>query len=40
MTPTTDSGFRRVLASVKRALADMDHAQRRLIEIRTGVRQR
>lgn len=36
-TSSTSSGLSRAIARVKRACREMDYAQRRLLEIRTGV---
>jgi hypothetical protein len=36
MTTTTNSKTRRTLMTIKRVWNEMDHAQRRLIELRTG----
>ena len=43
MTKHSDSTLRRALSSLRRTLADMDHAQRRMIELQmypTGRRDR
>ena len=36
MSTTTPSKARRALSTIKRVWNEMDHAQRRLIELRTG----
>jgi hypothetical protein len=36
MTTTANSRTRRTLMTIKRVWNEMDHAQRRLIELRTG----
>ena len=40
MTNHTDSKLRRALTSVRRTWADMDHAQRRIIEVQLDPRRR
>jgi hypothetical protein len=37
MSPTTTSRARRIASRITATWADMDHAQRRLLEIQTGI---
>lgn len=40
MNTNRNSHIQNALTTIKRALADMDRGQRRVVEITTGIRQR